>query len=104
MKPGVIPNRVFVDRDPLLRKIAATFVRSFFHVWNARLSSNFRFVSFRFVSFRDYLDETRAKLKFDRGCLSRLFEDYLFFFFFFFGDEGIDLRTREIRINVALWK
>lgn len=54
-----------------------SFVLSRFR--NARLSSNFRF-----VSFRDYLDEARAKLKFDRRRLSRSFEDYLLFLFFFF--------------------
>lgn len=70
-----------VDRDPLLRKIAATFAR-FFHV-SCRLI---------FLSFRDYLDETRAIIEI-RSLVS-LFEDYSF------DDEG----TQEIRINVASWK
>lgn len=95
MKPGVIPNRR--SRSTFTQNRGS--VRSFFHVFETP-------GNFRFVSFRDYLDEARAKLKFDRRRLSRSFEDYLLFlfFFFFFGDEGIDLRTREIRINVALWK
>lgn len=72
-----------VDRDPLLRKIAATFAR-FFHV-SCRLI---------FLSFRDYLDETRAIIEIRSLLLVSLFEDYSF------DDEG----TQEIRINVASWK